>query len=68
MQKQIDELITTISDKFEEQLKQKEDELLKAIEEKKQKEQQIDDKIKSLEDIKLQIQTIANNTIFKESK
>ena len=65
MQKKIDELITTISKKFEEQLKQKENELLKAIEEKKQKEQQIDNKIKSLEDIKLQIQTIANNKIFK---
>lgn len=64
-QSQINAIINTISDKFEEQLKQKEIEISKAQEEKEKDIEDIDTKLSKLENTKQQIKQLATNTLYK---
>lgn len=64
-QSQTNAIINTISDKFEEQLKQKEIEISKAQEEKEKDIEDIDTKLSKLENTKQQIKQLATNTLYK---
>ncbi|MCX6076293.1 MAG: dynamin family protein [Campylobacterales bacterium] len=61
---QINTIIETISEKFEEQLQQKEIEISKAQEEKESNIQEIETKLAQLEDTKQQLKQLAINTLF----
>ncbi len=61
---QINEIINTISDKFEEQLQQKEVEIAKAQEEKEKNIENIEAKLSRLEDSKQQIKQLATATLY----
>lgn len=63
---QINAIINTISDKFEEQLQQKEIEIAKTQEEKEKDIENIDTKVFILEDIKQQIKQLATNTLYNK--
>ena len=65
MQEQVEKLVMTISNQFEEELKQKKDEIEKTMKEKDKDVFAIKEKIEKLEKIKSQIQTMANQYIFK---
>lgn len=61
---QINEIINTISDKFEEQLQQKEVEIAKAQEEKEKNIENIEAKLSILEDSKQQIKQLATKKLY----
>lgn len=63
-QSQINTIINTISDKFEEQLQQKEVEIAKAQEEKEKDIENIDAKVSKLEDTKQHIKQLATATLY----
>lgn len=62
---QINMIIKTISEKFEEQLKQKEIEISKAQEEKEKNIKDIETQLVELENTKQQIKQLASNTLYK---
>ena len=62
---QINSIIETISEKFEEQLQQKEIEISKAQEEKQNDIKEIEIKLTKLEETKQKIKQTATNTLYK---
>ena len=62
---QLNNTIEIISERFEAQLKQKEEEISKAQKEKEQDVQAIEDKLLVNENIKEQIKTLTNNILYK---
>ena len=62
---QINNIIEIISERFEVQLKQKEEEISKAQNEKEQDVKAIEDKLLVNENIKEQIKTLVNNILYK---
>lgn len=65
---QINTIIESISDEFESQLKQKEQEIQKTQEEKKHNIKNIEEEIHKLESIKLKLKTLATINLYKGSK
>lgn len=61
---QINTIINTISDKFEEQLQQKEQEIKQAQEEKEKSIEDIETKLVELEEIKQNVKQLATNTLY----
>ena len=65
MEENRDKIIETISEKFEEQLQQKEIEISKAQEEKQNDIKEIELKLIKLEETKQKIKETATNTLYK---